>query len=269
MLRRLDKAFVASFRRSSHGEQPDSPRFKRTRRSHRFPSPDRAGWNLAGNRLRMAGVGEGRVRVQRDLEGTRTPVTLRRAVDQWSGPCSCEAEEPAPQPRSGRAPGSDLGVLRFARLSPGELMENPRHLRRGLKRIKGLAQVKDRPKEGRQRRQRAALALARAQRTVRTQRANFHHQLAHRLVNASGLIAMEDLRISHLTQAPEPKPDPDQEGHELPTGKAAKAGLNHSSVAAAWASSNPSASTQLRRLGGAWCWETPPLPARYAAAVLA
>jgi putative transposase len=74
---------------------------------------------------------------------------------------------------------------------------------------------------------------------VRTQRANFHHQLAHRLVNASGLIAMEDLRISHLTQAPEPKPDPDQEGHELPTGKAAKAGLNHSSVAAAWGQFQP------------------------------
>ena len=63
---------------------------------------------------------------------------------------------------------------------------------------------------------------------------NFHQQLSRRLVNEFGLIAMEDLSILNMTRAPEPKPDPDQEGAYLPNGAAAKAGLNQSILDAGW-----------------------------------
>jgi putative transposase len=49
-------------------------------------------------------------------------------------------------PPSEAAVGLDLGVIYFATLSTGEHIENPRHHRRGLKRIKALSQVKDRRK---------------------------------------------------------------------------------------------------------------------------
>jgi hypothetical protein len=88
--------------------------------------------------------------------------------------------------------------------------------------------VKDRRTKRSHRRKRAAITLARAHRTVRNQRTNFHHQLSHRLVNAYGLLAMEDLSILNLTATPAPKPDPDHEGQYLPNGAAAKAGLNQS-----------------------------------------
>ena len=96
--------------------------------------------------------------------------------------------------------------------------------------------MKDRRAKGSHRRKRAAIALARAHRTVRNQRTNFHHQLSHRLVNAYGLLAMEDLSILNLTATPEPKPDPDpdHEGQYLPNGAAAKAGLNQSILDAGW-----------------------------------
>jgi putative transposase len=47
-------------------------------------------------------------------------------------------------------------------------------------------------------------------------------------VKAYGLLAMEDLRILNMTAAPEPKPDPEQDGAYLPYGAAAKAGLDQS-----------------------------------------
>jgi putative transposase len=112
--------------------------------------------------------------------------------------------------------------------------QNPRHYRKGLKRIKLLSQSKDRRKKGSHRRKRAALALAKAHRKVRNQRVNFHHQLSRRLVNEYGLIAMEDLSILNMTKAPEPKPDPDHAGEYLPNGAAAKAGLNQSILDAGW-----------------------------------
>ncbi|HEY7123938.1 MAG TPA: RNA-guided endonuclease TnpB family protein [Ktedonobacterales bacterium] len=234
VLRRLDKAFVAFFRRIRTGEKPGYPRFKSTSRYHSFTYPDGAGWKLGEKHLTLAGVGDVKIKLHRKLQGTIKIVTIRRDVDQWYVTFSCEIETPTPLPPSEKEVGIDLGVMRFATLSTGEMIENPRHYRKGLKQLKLLSQIKDRRKKGSRRRKRAAIALAKAHRKVRNQRANFQHQLSRRLVNEYGLIAMEDLSILNMTAAPEPKPDPDKEGAYLPNGAAAKAGLNQSILDAGW-----------------------------------
>ena len=234
VLRRVDKTFAAFFRRVRNGETPGYPRFKSTSRYHSFTYPDVAGWKLTGDRLKLTGVGEVKVKVHRALQGTIKTVTIRRDVDHWYATFSCEVAEDTPLPPSQEAVGVDLGVLHFATLSTGESIENPRHYRRGLKRIKRLHQIKDRRKQRSHRRKRAAIALAKAHRKVRNQRANFHHQLSRRLVNEYGLIAMEDLKILNMTATPEPKPDPDHPGQYLPNGAAAKAGLNQAILDAGW-----------------------------------
>jgi putative transposase len=167
------------------------------------------------------------------MQGQVKTCTIKRDVNQWYVTFSCEGED-EPMPPNEEAIGIDLGVLHFATLSTGETIENPRHYRKGLKRLKVLSQVKDRRKKGSHRRKRAAIALAKAHRKVRNQRANFHHQLSRRLVNEYGLIAMEDLKIVNMTKAPEPKPAPEHEGQYLPNGAAAKAGLNQSILDAGW-----------------------------------
>ena len=69
---------------------------------------------------------------------------------------------------------------------------------------------------------------------MRNQRKDFHHQAARSLVNRFGLLVFEDLKITNMSKAPEPKPDPEQEGHYLPNGAAAKAGLNTDILDAGW-----------------------------------
>ena len=49
-----------------------------------------------------------------------------------------------------------------------------------------------------------------------------------------GVVVFEDLKITNMSKAPEPKPDPEQEGNFLPNGAAAKAGLNTSILDAGW-----------------------------------
>ncbi len=199
-----------------------------------YRNPDKAGWSLTDTHLCLAKIGDVKLKLQRPLEGKIKTVTIRWDIDQWYVCFSCEVPEEAPLPPTSQEIGIDLGVLHFATLSNGEAIENPRHYRKGLKRIKLLSQIKDRRKKGSQRRKRATVALARAHRKVRNQRQNFQHQLSRRLVNEYGLIAMEDLRILNLAQAPEPKPDPEREGNFLPNGAAAKAGLNQSMLDAGW-----------------------------------
>ncbi|HEY7348305.1 MAG TPA: transposase [Ktedonobacterales bacterium] len=234
VLRRLDKAFAAFFRRIRNGDTPGYPRFKSATRYQSFTYPDVAGWKLHGDRLALAGVGDVKVRLHREMQRTIKTVTIRRDIDQWYVTFSCEVAEEPPLPPTTAAVGLDLGVLHFATLSTGEQIENPRQYRKGLKRLKRLSQVKDRRKYGSHRRKRAAIALAKAHRKVRNQRHNFHHQLSRRLVDEYGLLAMEDLSILNMTATPEAKPDPDHEGAYLPNGAAAKAGLNQSILDAGW-----------------------------------
>ena len=131
VLRRVDKTFAAFFRRVRNGETPGYPPFKSTSRYHSFTYPDVAGWKLQGNRLKLAGVGEVKIRLHRTIEGTIKTITLRRDVDQWYATFSCEVQE-EPLPPSDKAVGIDLGLLHFATLSTGETIENPRPYRRGL-----------------------------------------------------------------------------------------------------------------------------------------
>ncbi|HEY7349698.1 MAG TPA: transposase [Ktedonobacterales bacterium] len=232
VLRRLDKAFAAFFRRIRNGETPGYPRFQGAGRYDSFTYPQ-AGFALAGNVLTLSKIGDLKVRLHRPLEGQVKTCTIKRDVTHWYVTFSCEVEE-EPLPPCEDAVGIDLGVLHFATLSTGESIENPRHYRKGLKRIKRLQQAKDHKQRGSHRRKRAALALAKAHRTVRRQRQDFHHKAARFLVNRFGLLVMEDLPITNMSAAPDPKPDPDNEEQYLPNGASAKAGLNQSILDAGW-----------------------------------
>jgi putative transposase len=232
VLRRLDKAFAAFFRRLRDGEKPGYPRFQGQGRYDSFTYPQ-SGFALAGNILTLSKIGDVKVRLHRDLHGTIKTVTIKRDVNHWYVTCSCEVEEEPLSPCA-EAVGVDLGLLHFATLSTGETIENPRPYRKGLKRIKLRHLAKDRKKRGSHRRKRAALALATAHRRVRNQRHDFQHKAARALVNRFGVIVFEDLKITQMSKAPAPKPDPEHEGQYLPNGAAAKAGLNTSILDAGW-----------------------------------
>ena len=232
VLRRLDKAFAAFFRRLRNGETPGYPRFQGEGRYDSFTYPQ-SGFALAGNVLTLSKIGDLKVRLHRPIVGQVKTVTIKRDVNHWYVTFSCEVEEEALPPCE-EAAGIDLGLLHFATLSTGETIENPRHYRRGLKRIKLLQQAKDRKKRGSHRRKRAALALATAHRRVRNQRRDFQHQAARTLVNRFGVVVFEDLKITNMSKVPEPKPDPEHEGRYLSNGAAAKAGLNTSILDAGW-----------------------------------
>jgi putative transposase len=231
-LRRLDNAFAAFFRRIRNGETPGYPRFQGQGRYDSFTSPQ-SGFALEGNILTLSKIGDVKVRLHRPLVGQVKTVTIKRDVNHWYVTFSCEVEEEALPPCE-EAVGIDLGVLHFATVSTGETIENPRHYRRGLKRLKLLQQTKDRKKRGSHRRKRAAKALAKAHRRVRNQRQDFQQKTALALITRFGLIVFEDLQIASMSAAPEPKPDPEKEGAYLPNGASAKAGLNTSILDAGW-----------------------------------
>ncbi len=232
VLRRGDKAMQGFFRRIKAGQKPGYPRFQGRNRYDSFTYPQ-AGFALAGERLTLSKIGDVKIRLHRPMMGTVKTCTIKRDADQWYACFSCEVEENALPPCE-EAVGIDLGLLHFATLSTGETIENPRHYRKGLKKLALAQQKLSRCKRGSHRRAKARMGVARAHRKIRNQRRDFLHKAARSLVKRYGLIVMEDLKILNMSAAPEPKPDPEQDGAYLPNGASAKAGLNQSILDAGW-----------------------------------
>src|SRR5215471_5914259 len=106
VLRRLDKAFAAFFRRLKNGEKPGYPRFQGEGRYDSFTYPQSgfalAGWSGAGKdryaTLSLAKIGDLKVRLHRPMPGQVKTCTSKRGVNHWYVTFSGVVEEEALPP---------------------------------------------------------------------------------------------------------------------------------------------------------------------------
>ena len=232
VLRRLQKAFDAFFRRCKNGENPGYPRFQGRNRYDSFTYPDGAGWKFDGIYLHLTKIGKAKVKLHRPLEGEIKTVTIKREVDEWYVTFSCEIDAPEKLPLSYEDVGIDLGVTHLATLSNGEMIEHPRYYRKAQKTLEKRQQSLSRKKRGSHRRARAGKLVAKAHRTIARQRRDFQQKESRKLVDRYQVIVFEDIKTSNLTRKPKPKQD--ENGKYLPNGASAKGGLNKSIVDAGW-----------------------------------
>jgi len=233
ILRRVEKAMKAFFRRAKAGEKPGYPRYKSYNRFDSFTYPQ-SGFSIThDNHVCLSKIGSIKIKLHRPMEGKIKTATIKREVDQWYIVFSCEVEEKEPLPANNEVVGIDLGVTHFAALSNGAIIDNPRHLRHAEKRLKKLEQQLAQKKKGSHRRARTKKQLAKAHRKVKNQRKDFLNKEARKLVNSYGTLVFEKLQPANMTHRPKPKHD-EATGKYLPNGAAAKAGLNKSILDAGW-----------------------------------
>src|SRR5712691_6029874 len=171
--------------------------------------------------------------------GTGDPATgdrplLYREGEQWYAIFSTAYEfDPSMTFHSSEeAVGIDLGVKTFAVLSNGTLIESPRFYRQAEEKIQAAHQKIHRRKKGSHRRGRAKKELSRLYRKVRNRRRDFLHKESSKLVKRYGTLVFEDLQVTNMTKAPQPKQD--EHGKYVANGAAAKGGLNKSILDAGW-----------------------------------
>jgi putative transposase len=234
VLRRLDKAMQAFFRRVMNGEKPGYPRYKSGDRYDSLTYPQ-GGYELIGNRLHLSKIGAIKSKVHREITGKIKTCTVKRDGDQWYAILTSEYEfDPTSTFHASEEEiGIDLGVNSFAVLSDGTAIENPRFYRKTEEPIKAVHRKVARRKLHSHRRQRAKRELSRLYRKVRQRRRDFLHREARKLVNRYGVLVFEDLNVVTMTKAPAPTQD-ETTGTYLPNGAAAKGGLNKSILDAGW-----------------------------------
>jgi putative transposase len=131
--------------------------------------------------------------------GKHALVSVTEQAGRWFvsvvGP---EVEEA--DPNGGLAVGLDLGVARLATLSDGTVIENPRALASGQRKLKRLQQEVSRKKKGSANRGKARRRLAKAHARVRNVRSNHLHQVTTTLAKSHGRIVVEDLKVRNMTK---------------------------------------------------------------------
>jgi putative transposase len=238
VLRRVDKAYKAFFRRIKEGQTPGYPRFQGYRRYDSFTFPQ-SGFSLAeDHRVCLSKIGTIKVKFPtgkkaRPPVGEMKTCTINREGEQWFIIFTCEVEPEVVYHAREEAVGIDLGLLHFATLSDGSTIENPRHLRQAEHKLACLQQALSRKKRGSKRRRKAAQRVGKAHRHIRNQRKDFHHKQVRKLVTQYQTIVFEKLQPAHMSKRPKPKQN-EETGQYLPNGASAKAGLNKSIADAGW-----------------------------------
>ncbi len=196
---RAERAYHAFFRRVQAGKTPGYPRFQGQDRYHSFTYPQYGrGAVLDGGVLSLSKIGRIAVRVHRPLEGTPKTVTLSRHADGWYASISCADVPVHPLPPTGRETGIDVGLKVFLVTAMGDVVENPRHYRKGEKRLKTAQRRVSRRQKGSNRRKKAVVLLARAHQHVKRQRTDHQHKTALALLRDYDTIYLEDLRVANL-----------------------------------------------------------------------
>lgn len=201
VLRRLDKAFQAFFRRVKAGDKPGFPRFKSRDRydSLTFPSYG-DGCRIRDNgKLYLQGVGEVRVKWHRQIAGKIKTVTVRRGGGRWHV-CFSVEYAPEPLPTIEGEVGIDVGLAHFAALSTGDLIPNPRWYRNAQKRLRRAQRKVARRVKGSNGRRKAVRELQRVHEHIANQRADFVHKLSRQIVDGYQLIAVEKLNIGGMSK---------------------------------------------------------------------
>lgn len=182
VLKRLDRAFAAFFRRVKSKEEPGFPRFKG---KDRFDSIcyTQSGFRLKGSRIDISKIGEIKIKLHRPIEGEVKTCTIKKRGSHWYVALVAEQQMSVKKEPGDRAVGIDLGLSSFAVLSDGGVIDNPRFLKRSEEKLKGIQRIYSKRKGKATKRKLVSL-----HRKVANQRNDFLHKTSRMLVNQYGLI---------------------------------------------------------------------------------
>jgi putative transposase len=196
---RVDLAMKAFFRRcKEHAQKPGFPRFKGYGRYDSFTFPQ-SGFSIThDNRVVLSKIGAIKMVYHRPMKGKVKTCNIRRSsTGKWYVSFSCEGE-PECLPERPEQVGIDVGLKTFASLSDGTEIVNPRFFRKEEKALAKVQRKHSKLAKGTPERRKHRKVVARVYERIGFRRENFTHQHSRQIVNAYGVICVEDLHINRM-----------------------------------------------------------------------
>ena len=195
---RIDLAMQAFFRRVKAGENPGYPRFRGRDRYDSFTFPQ-SGFSITHDEcVVLSKIGRIKMVYHRPIRGKIKTCTIHRAsTGKWYACFSVECE-PERLPENSEQVGIDVGLKTFATLSDGTEITNPRFFRKEEKALAKVQRKHSQLTKGTPERRKHRKAVARVHERIAFRRENFTHQESRKIVNAFGVICVEDLQTNRL-----------------------------------------------------------------------
>lgn len=193
----LDKAYKNFFRDKSIG----FPKFKTKKTNyHSYTTNNQKGSiYVTDKHIKLPKIGLVRINKHREFDGIIKSVTISKVpsgkyfVSVLVDCIDCEK-----LPKLNTKVGIDLGLKEFAITSDGELIENPKWLRKQEDRLRKLQKDLSRCKKGSKNRNKCRLKLAKQHEKIANQRKDFLHKLSKRMIDENQIIVLESLKVKNM-----------------------------------------------------------------------
>jgi putative transposase len=195
--RDLDRACNSYWRARRAGRRVGFPKFKKKGRADHFRLTDPV--RVQPHAVVLPRIGAIRTKeVTTKLQGRILSATCRREADRWFVSLCVRTDRPDPIVVAGAAIGIDRGLRTFGILSDGGVIESPRALEEGLRKLRRLNKAVARKRPGSRNRAKARMTLARHHRRMGNQRRDALHKITTKLSRTKQVIVLEDLHTAGL-----------------------------------------------------------------------
>lgn len=196
-LRDLDMAYQKFFK-----EHTGYPKFK-SRKSHSFSYTSKT--NGHGNiqylhkHIKLPKLGIVKTRNTFAPQGRILNATVSQEPSgKYYVSLCCTDVEMQPLPETGRNIGIDLGIKNFAVTSDGDVIENPKYLKKSLNKLAKLQRELSRKSKGGSNYNKARIKVARQYERITNQRRDFLQKLSTGLIRENDTICIEDLQVKDM-----------------------------------------------------------------------
>jgi putative transposase len=179
------------------GEEAGFPRFKSKKRDRLSFYLANDKFSVDGYTLRVPKLGNVNMTEELRFQGKIMSAVISSRAGWWFVSISVVVEHEVPA-HNGEAVGIDLGIKTLASCSDGMVVENQKHYRQSLGRIKGLSKGLSRKVEGSQNWWKNTKKLAKAHSRVASQRQDSLHKMTTSLCRNYALIGLEDLNTKGM-----------------------------------------------------------------------
>jgi len=198
---RVHKSFQNFFRRAKDPicKKKGFPRFKSSIHSITYPQ---SGFKFVSERrLYVSKIGNIPIVLHRIPKGKIKTMTIKRnKAGQWFVIFASEINIKPIKHKSKEQVGIDVGLERFATISNGITIDNPRHIKKAEERLKRLQRNVGRKIKESKNMQKAIHILAIQHLKVANQRKDFLHKTSRMLINNYSFISIENLSINGMVQ---------------------------------------------------------------------
>ena len=195
-LKDLDNAYQKFFK-----EHSGFPKFK-SKKTHSYSyrtSFTNNNIEFCGKHIKLPKLKMVKIRDKQILQGRILNATVSQEPSgKYYVSLCCTDVEIKPLEKTGSIIGLDLGIKEFCITSSGEMIKNPKYLKRSLDKLVKLQRELSRKSKGSSNRNKARIEVARQFEKVSNQRKDFLRKLSTKLIRNNDIICIESLQVKNM-----------------------------------------------------------------------